>query len=234
MIMAMTNVPFRAVIFDFDGVMVDTEPLHHEAFCEVLRAHGLDWTWEEYVETFIGFDDRDGIREAFRLAGRPLPDETLKALIQEKAKVFIGLASRGVEPYPGLLSLLQHWHTRVPLALCSGALRSDIDPILKQLKLESVFDVITTADDVEVSKPDPASYRLTVERLAADYVEGLKPGECLAIEDTPAGIQSAKGAGITTWAVAHTQPASALTDADRVVAKLSELWPLVQEANEAK
>lgn len=220
----------RAIVFDFDGVVVDTEPLHHQAFLDVLKPYDLRWTWDEYVQIFIGYDDRAALAEAFRRANRELTPSVLHQLIKDKAERFITLAGAGVEHYPGLLDLIHDLRKRFPLALCSGALRSDIVPILEQLELTDVFKVMTTADDVERSKPDPTCYRLTVERLARGIVPGLKPSECLAIEDTPAGIQSAQGAGIPVWAVPHTHEKDALQAADRVMDCLADIGTALSHA----
>ena len=107
------------------------------------------------------------------------------------------------------------------MALCSGALRQDIDPILKNLKLDKAFDVIVTADDVAVSKPDPACYALAIKRLQQKFSKNeITSANSLAIEDTPAGIQSAKGAGLKVLAVTNSYSASELKIADRCVASL--------------
>lgn len=213
-----------AVIFDFDGIIVDTEPLHYRAFQEILEPLGFGYAWDEYVNLYMGFDDRDAFREAFRVHGRTLNDHDLELLIERKAAAFQEIISRGVVPYPGVVELIEAITGSLPLALCSGALRCDILPILSGLGLSGAFDVLVTAEDVSVSKPDPASYALAVERLAADFPERrIAPGRCIAIEDTPAGISSATGAGIPVIAVTNSYPAERLAGAVKIVDSLAGL-----------
>ncbi|ABB31582.1 HAD-superfamily hydrolase, subfamily IA, variant 3 [Geobacter metallireducens RCH3] len=213
-----------AVIFDFDGIIVDTEPLHYRAFQAILEPLGLGYAWEEYVNLYMGFDDRDAFREAFRVHGRTLNDHELELLIDRKAAAFQEIISSGVAPYPGVVELIRSINGTFPLALCSGALRCDILPILAGLGLSNAFDVMVTAEEVTASKPDPASYALAVERLAAAFVDrGILPGRCIAIEDTPAGIASATGAGIPVIAVTNSYPAEMLSGAVRVVDSLAGL-----------
>ena len=212
------------VIFDFDGIIVNTEPLHYRAFQEVLVPLGLGYSWEEYMSSYIGFDDRDAFRASFKAAGLALDHERLGVLIGQKAEAFNRIISSGVEPYPGVVELILSLKGNVPVALCSGALRCDIDPILLQLNLSAAFDIIVTADDVAASKPDPASYRLAVYNLAAAFPGNrIVPERCIAIEDTPAGIASAKGAGLVVLAVTNSYPSPVLVAAQRVVDTLKGL-----------
>jgi beta-phosphoglucomutase len=205
-----------ALIFDFDGVIVDTEPVHYRAFQEVLEPLKLGFPWEEYVGAYIGGDDRDVFRLRYRNAGKKLDDQKLAVFIAQKAAAFQRLVHvAGVKPYPGVIELIAAAEQKkIPVALCSGALRSDIEPVLKANGLEKTFAAIVTADDVAASKPDPASYRIVVEKL------GLAPRTCLAIEDTPAGIQSAKGAGLKVVAVTNSHGRDKLFGADRIVNSL--------------
>jgi beta-phosphoglucomutase len=211
-----------AVIFDFDGIIVDTEPLHYRAFQEILAPLGLGYSWAEYLRLYIGFDDRDAFRETFRSAGRRLSDQQLQTLVREKGAAFQGIIAGGVEPYPGVKDLVREIAGKLPLALCSGALPSDIEPILEQLGIADLFDVIVTAADVKASKPDPESYALAVAGLKRAYPDlEIIAGRCLAIEDTPAGIASARGAGLKVLAVANSYPEENLAVADKVVATLA-------------
>lgn len=211
-----------AVVFDFDGVIVNTEPLHYRAFQEVLVPLGLGYPWEEYVSLYIGFDDRDAFRASFKAAGMSLDEERLCTLIRGKAAAFNRIISSGVDAYPGVVELIRSLRASVPIGLCSGALRADIEPILLQLGLTGAFDVMVTADDVDVSKPDPASYRLAVQSLAAAFPNNRIVAEkCIAIEDTPAGIASAMGAGLQVLAVTNSYEASVLAAAGRVVDSLA-------------
>jgi beta-phosphoglucomutase len=212
------------VIFDFDGVIVDSEPLHYRAFQKILEPLGLGYRWETYVADYLGFDDRDAFREAFRSRERALSDADLEPLIDRKARAFLEIIATGVRPYPGAVELITAISGRLPLAICSGALRSDILPVLAQFGLSDAFDVIVTADDVSASKPDPACYRLTVERLAvACPGRGIAPESCIVIEDTPGGIAAARGAGLAVVGVTTSYPADRLAGTARIVSSLEEL-----------
>jgi beta-phosphoglucomutase len=213
-----------AVIFDFDGIIVDTEPLHYRAFQSILEPLGFGYSWEAYVEVYMGYDDRDAFREAFRVRGAELEDLELEGLIARKAAAFQKIIASGVTPYPGVVELIRSIKESRPLALCSGALRSDILPILEGLGLSGIFDVMVTAEEVSASKPDPASYALAVRRLAATFPDRqIRPESCIAIEDTPAGIASATGAGIGVLAVTNSYPAVRLAGARRVVDSLADV-----------
>lgn len=216
----------NGVIFDFDGVIVDTEPLHYRAFQRLLEPLGLGYPWSEYVERYMGFDDREAFIEAYRAGGRTLAPGELETLIDDKARMFQEIIAGGVTPYPGVVELIRALAARCPVALCSGALPSDILPVLAQFDLTSAFPVIVTAADVAASKPDPASYRLALQRLqAAHPTQSIDPARCLAIEDTPAGIASATGAGIPVLAVTNSYPAERLQDARAIVASLAAVTP---------
>jgi len=215
----------EAVLFDFDGILVDSEPMHHRAFTEVLDPLGMGFTWGEYVETYMGFDDRDAFREAFRAKGIDLDDANLAKLVAAKSEAFLRGLRDGVTAYPGAVPLIESLRAAgLPLALCSGALRSDIDPVLAQLGVARCFDVIVSADDVRRSKPDPESYALAFARLSERYVTMLTvPGKSVAVEDTPAGIRSAKGAGLRVLAVTNSYGAGELAEADWITDSLESV-----------
>jgi HAD superfamily hydrolase (TIGR01509 family) len=213
-----------AVIFDFDGIIIDSEPLHFRALRQVAASEGLSLNWEDYLARHIGLDDRDAFRGIFRAAGRHLPASTLVDLIQQKAQVFQGLVRNGVQPYPGVVELINALSRQTAIGLCSGALRSDIDPVLRYLGLVDIFPVIVTADDVRISKPHPESYLLAVRRIAEQTPEAkISSHQCLAIEDTPSGISSARAAGLAVLGVTNNFPAHHLSAADRIVSGLAGL-----------
>ena len=211
----------EAVIFDFDGIIVDTEPLHYAAFQKLLEPLGLGFSWEEYVETYMGFDDRDAFIEAYQTHGSTLSATELQELIDRKAQLFQEIIRDGISAYVGVVDLIRIIRAgQTPLAICSGALRSDIAPILETLDISDCFDVIVTAEDVAKSKPDPECYRVTHARLNECRLLNLPPEQVLAIEDTPAGISAAKGAGLRVLAVTNSYPAPHLTQADLIVETL--------------
>jgi beta-phosphoglucomutase len=216
-----------AVIFDFDGVIVDTEPLHYAAFQRLLEPLGLGFSWEQYVETYMGFDDRDAFIEAFKESDGGLPAAELQALIERKASLFQEIIRDGICAYPGVVNLIRQIHdSRTPLAICSGALRSDIEPILETLGIADCFDVIVTAEDVARSKPDPECYRMAHTRLNTYHSLNLPAQQVLAIEDTPAGISAAKGAGLQVLAVTNSYPPDHLLQAN-VITKTLEFPGIV-------
>ena len=210
------------VIFDFDGVIVDTEPLHWEAFRRMFSPEGLEITWEHYLDRYLGFDDRDVFRAVYKDAGRDLPDEDLQGMIERKAIVFEALVQeRNPRPYAGVIDLIRHLEGDVPLALCSGALKRDVEPILKNLRIAAAFNSSVTAEDVNASKPDPESYILAIERLRLAFPRReLEASRCVAIEDTPAGIEAAAGAGLKVLALCNTYPPDQLSRATRIVESL--------------
>jgi beta-phosphoglucomutase len=215
----------EAVFFDFDGILVDSEPMHFRAFIEVLDPLGMGFPWEEYVETYMGFDDRDAFREAFRAKGAALDDAYLARLVAAKSRAFHAGIRDGVTAYPGVVTLIESLHAAgLPLALCSGALRSDIDPILSQLGVASRFDVIVSADDVRRSKPDPESYALAYAKMSERCPITLTvPEKSIAVEDTAAGIRSAKGAGLRVLAVTNSYGEMELAEADWIVGSLESI-----------
>lgn len=215
----------EAVLFDFDGILVDSEPMHYRAFIEVLDPLGMGFPWEEYVETYMGFDDRDAFREAFRAKGIDLDDANLAKLVAAKSRAFQDGIRNGVTSFPGTVALIESLHAAGrPLALCSGALRSDIDTILTQLGVARRFDVIVSTDDVHRSKPDPECYALAFARLSERYATLLTaPGKSIAVEDTPAGIRSAKGAGLRVLAVTNSYGEGELAEADWIVDSLESV-----------
>jgi HAD superfamily hydrolase (TIGR01509 family) len=177
-----------------------------------MQPLGKAVSWPEYVQTYIGFDDRG----AFRHALPAIEKRELADLIEKKAAVFQQLLeSDGAAALPGAVALIKHLSGQLPIAICSGALRADILPILGKLGIEAAFNTIVTADDTHISKPDPAPYKLAMKKL------GVTSG--LAIEDTPAGISSAKGAGLQVLSVTNSYPPELLTQADAVVASLEGL-----------
>ncbi len=216
----------NAVVFDCDGVLVDTEPLHYQAFQEVLRPMDLGFDYDHYLKYYIGFDDRDAFIEAFREGGRPLDAETLYSLIEAKGKALLRIIANGVSTFPGVTALVHELAAGgIPLAVASGALRHEVELFLKVLGIGDAFSVIVAADDVSRSKPDPETYRAALYRLQEQLGSNhADPTRCIAIEDTPTGIQSAKAAGLFVIGVTNSFPAEELRElADLVVQSLAEI-----------
>ena len=215
----------QAVIFDFDGVIVDTEPLHYRAFQQILEPLGIGFSWAEYQELFMGFDDRDAFIEAFKVHGREINSTELSILIATKAGIFQDVIRGGVKSYPGVVEVIQSLYAlNVPMAICSGALRSDILPILDTLNIASCFEIIVSADDVAKSKPDPESYCLAFDKVCALWPHSrISARETIAIEDTPAGISAASQAGLQVIAVSNSYPREQLVQATYITDSLADL-----------
>ena len=217
-----------AVVFDFDGVLVDTEPLHYRALAAMFDEAGLRMTEADYLAEYIGYDDRETLRAGLARQGVTIGDARFQELLRRKAAGFERLAREaGLAALPGAAELVRALGGRgIPVALCSGALPGDIDPILARIGLDGAFAVCVTAADVARSKPDPASYRLALDRLARGFPgRRFPPARCLAIEDTPAGIASAHGAGLRVLAVEQTHASEALGSADGIVPSLADVTP---------
>lgn len=204
-----------AIVWDFDGVIVDSEPLHYRAFLAAAASFGYTFDWDEYLEQFVGYDDRDAFRVMLGRSPGPSADEDsdqLTKLCADKAKAFEQVVNEGFDTIPGAIELIEQASSGdMVQAIASGATRQDIEIILQQLGLTSRFATIVSADDVARSKPDPQTYVLAVERL------GLSPAQCVSIEDTPAGVQSARDAGLHAIALTTTTTADALHRAHRHV-----------------
>ena len=218
-----------AVLFDFDGVIVDSERLHHETMVEAMAGQGPATPWDFYREHLMGFDDRGAFAVLLERAGIDPTPEEVQRRIARKAELFAQHAAAGRVPaFPGAADLVRACAAAGPVGLCSGALRSDVDPVLAALGIADCFSEKVTAEDVPASKPDPACYRLCVARLAARFPErGIAPATCVAIEDTDDGIVSARGAGLPVVAVATNLPADWLraAGATAVVDRLAGLTP---------
>jgi len=214
-----------AVIFDFDGVIADTERLHCDAFRKVLEPLGVSFPWQEYVDRYMGLDDRDAFREAFRIHGLDLDDQRLSHLVDAKSRVFQDIIRNGVKSYPGTVAMIESLHASgLPMAISSGALRSDIDPILSLLGIARCFLHIVTADDVRKGKPDPEGYIIAIRRLSLSRPSLLSsPRKCLAVEDTPAGVEAAKRAGLSVLAVTNNYAAEQLSEADAITDSLANI-----------
>ncbi|HLL88956.1 MAG TPA: HAD family phosphatase [Tepidisphaeraceae bacterium] len=211
-----------AVLFDFDGVIVNSEPLHFYALNEVLKREGVELSEEQYYRELIGFDDRGAIRRAFELHGRTLDAPTLLRVTARKSRVAMDLiGQRKFGALPGVEPFVRGLWRHCPLAICSGALRDEIEAMLEGVNLRDCFRVIVAAEDVAVGKPDPSGYVLATKLLAEKANVPLKPADCLIVEDAAAVIRNVKALGYPTLAVATSAPADQLSDADHVVRTLA-------------
>ncbi len=206
----------QAVVFDFDGVLADSEPLHLTASQEVFSSIGVTLTREEYYARYLGYDDETLIRVLARDRGWQPTEEQVAALISEKARVFDAVIERTEVLFPGAAECVERLAREFPLGIASGALRHEIEMILRRARLDRHFRFIVASGDTPNSKPAPDPY------ARAAQLHALPPGACVAIEDSRWGIESAKTAGLKCVGITHTYPAHELSVADRVVSSLGE------------
>lgn len=206
----------KAVVFDFDGVLANSEPLHLAATQEVFASLGLTLSSEEYYARYLGFDDETMFRALAEHRGWRFPDGQVAALVAEKARVFDAVIHRTDVLFPGAAECVQRLAREFPLGIASGALRHEIELILKRAQLDLHIKFIVASGDTPNSKPAPDPY------ARAAQLHGLPPSECVAIEDSRWGIESARAAGLTCVGITNTYPAQELGAADRVVSSLDE------------
>jgi beta-phosphoglucomutase-like phosphatase (HAD superfamily) len=220
----------RAVVFDFDGVIANSEPLHFRAFRDVLAAEHITLTESDYYARYLGYNDERAFREIAAERGREWDERAVADLIARKAAVTEELERQGSILFPGARDAIARLALMCPLAIASGALRVEIERTLVREQLIGHFATIVSADDGGASKPAPDPYLRAVERLAAasSPADPLKPSNCVAVEDSPWGLDSARAAGLRTVAVSHTYAATALVRADTVVESLDALtWEML-------
>ncbi len=214
----------RAVIFDFDGVITDSEILHFRAFNTVLASHGFELSKHEYYKDYLGLSDKDCFKALIGEGRLPVQESHIPALIQQKTQLFEKLARtegkiiEGVREFLALLTKSQ-----VPIAICSGALRPEIELILEEAGLRDGFDVNDSAEEVHRGKPDPEGFLLALQKLNEVWPDPIAPECCIVVEDSHWGLQAARAAGMHTIAVTNTYDAAQLKQADKVVHRLDDL-----------
>jgi beta-phosphoglucomutase len=215
----------RAVVFDFDGVIANSEPLHFRAYRDVLAERGLTLTEAAYYERYLGYDDIGAFRAIAADSGVTLDEEAVAGLVARKAERLEALERDGSVLFPGAREAIQRIAAVWPTAIASGALKPEILRVLDHEQLRGFFPIVVSAEDTAASKPDAAPYLRAVALLGAG-IEQLHPSECLAIEDSRWGLVSARGAGLRTVGITHTYPASELAEAaDAVIAHLDQFTP---------
>jgi beta-phosphoglucomutase len=211
----------RAVIFDFDGVLVNSEPLHYRAFSEVLRGEKIELSEEEYYKELIGTDDKGAIRHVFARRNLPLDNKTMLRILARKTEQMMDLIDR-LRPaaLPGADEFVRGLWRKYPLAICSGALREEIEALLEGIGLRDCFQTIIAAEDVTKGKPDPEGYLLTTRMLSERMKQDLKPSDILIIEDAPAVIERVRPLGFKVLGVATSYFIDKLSGADWAVRSL--------------
>jgi len=197
----------KAIFFDFNGVIIDDEPLQMEAYQEVLREQEIVLTESDYYSA-LGMDDKTFVRAAFERANKPLTDEVLKTTLEAKGVRHRQFIEDELPLFHGVVTFLKASSRSFSLGLVSMATRAEIEYTLNRARLSPVFSVMVTAEDVNECKPAPDCYRIGLEKLNERRLDNrdppLLPGECLVIEDSPPGIESGRAAGMRTLGVTNT------------------------------
>lgn len=216
----------RAIIFDFDGVIADTEPLHYAGLERTFRAIGITLTESDYYTNYLGFDDRGCVVAALQANGRPITQDIVQDLMRKKAIAYLESIKDHLVIFPGVREFVLAAAAQYPLAIASGALRQEIELILEQAGLRKAFLHITSAEDVSRGKPDPQPFQYALAGLTAQRPSlDLDATSCLVIEDSLPGIRAAKSAGMKVLAVANTHTVQDLHEAHAITHSLADTTP---------
>lgn len=213
-----------ALIFDFDGVIVDSEPIHLKGFQEVFRQHGLELTEEAYYDRYLGFDDFNCALTCAADHGITLTKEQINQLVAEKTVIVQNLLRENANAFPGAIELIkQAGNDGIPIGICSAALRDEIRVSCEVLQVEELVMWITAAEDCKQCKPDPEGYNMTLKKLCELTGQKLRADQTVVVEDSRPGIQAAKAAGTKVLAVTTSHQADELQNADRIVERLDKI-----------
>jgi beta-phosphoglucomutase len=215
----------RAVIFDLDGTLVETEPLHFAAFNEVLRPDEIEIGFDDYTSRLIGLNDHDCFATVLRENHKNAGEDHVANLIARKTAVYQAIIAERDVLCPGAEQFVRDCAQRFPLMIATGTLRAEAETILRRAGLRDLFLDIIAAEDVERGKPEPDGFIAALGRIG--YLlrqrDPVLADECLVIEDTPAGIEAAHRAGMKVLALCHMLPSIDLTAADLVRPSISDL-----------
>jgi beta-phosphoglucomutase len=213
----------QAIIFDFDGVIADSEPLHLRAFQHALADNGIALSKDEYFARYLGYDDVGAFKALSRDRGLDLSERQVAALVTLKGVKLQQMMHAGEVLFPGAAEFIRTAAAAVPVAIASGALRHEIDGIVESAGLASLFAAVVASGDTPESKPSPAPYRLAFTRLCEASGRALEPARCVAIEDSRWGLESARGAGLRCVGVTNSYAAGELRPAELIAAGLHAL-----------
>ncbi|HVC44879.1 MAG TPA: HAD family phosphatase [Candidatus Binataceae bacterium] len=210
--------PIRALLFDLDGTLADTETLHFQAFAEVLRPAGISVDRADYFARLIGYTDHDCFALLLAEHGHPATPDAIAAFTARKAAIYGAMIADCDVIYPGAAAFVRRCAERFPLIVVTGTLRHEAETILGRAQLRDLFVDIIAAEDAAHGKPAPDGFLAGLGRLG--FILRPRPSivaaECLAIEDTAAGVEAARRAGMRVLALSHTAPADALAAADLI------------------
>jgi len=213
-----------AVIFDFDGVITDSEILHLRSFNRVLEPFGVKIDKDDYYTNYLGLSDLDFFTILAEKNQHQLKKEQIKNLLEKKKQIYEHLAATEGAIIPGVRSLLEMLKKNsVPMAICSGALRPEIELILEQAKLRNFFKAIVSAEQVKKGKPDPQGFLMALSKLNENAKTPILPHQCVVIEDSHWGLKAALAAGMHTVAITNSYSADLLTPAEKIVDHISRL-----------
>src|SRR3990172_583854 len=181
----------KAVIFDFDGVITDSEILHFRAFNEVLKQYGVQLTTQEYYKTYLGFSDVDCFKRLIDEGRLAIGQNPIGALVKRKTAVFENLAKNEGKLIEGVRDFLAMLSANcIPMCICSGALLPEIEITLGDAGLRRYFETIVSAEQVKKGKPHPEGFLLALEKLNANRSKPIEPQQCVVIEDSNWGLQA--------------------------------------------
>jgi HAD superfamily hydrolase (TIGR01509 family) len=211
-----------ATLLDFDGVLVDSEPVHLAAFNDVLAPYGVVISEEEYQDRYLALDDANVFRAVLSQAGKTVGEEEVSALVAAKNPRFLARFERGFRVFPGATELVARRAARGPVAIVSGALENEIEFALHKMGVRGEVALIVSAEHTPTSKPDPGPFLFALEKMGTPSAPAAR---AVAVEDSTGGVRSAKGAGLRCVAVTHTYPAESLVQAgaDATVPDLASL-----------
>lgn len=213
----------RAIVFDFDGVIANSEPIHCRSFQDVLAEVGVELTERDYYARYLGYSDRALFQTIAADRGQKWRLDVISRLLARKAARYEELEHEMSMLFPGAEALIRTAAKSIPLGIASGALRAEITRVLDAAGLTNCFSAIVSAEDVQTSKPAPEPYVRAVALLGENTNPVLLASECVAIEDSRWGIESAKTAGLRTVAVTHSYDAAELGGSDLVITDLGAL-----------
>jgi len=221
-------VALRAIVFDFDGVIANSEPLHFQAFRDVLTRWDITLTEQDYYSKYLGFDDVGVFTTINNELSRGWHEHELADLVADKALRLAELERGASVLFPGAAEAIARAAAAVPVAIASGALGPEIRRILNHAGLAHHFAAIVSAEDTPLSKPAPDPYVLAVTLLrrhvAGDGGAPLEASQCVAIEDSRWGLQSARAAGLKTVGVTSAYDRAELAPhSDLVIASIADL-----------
>jgi beta-phosphoglucomutase len=212
----------RAIVFDFDGVIANSEPLHFRGYRDVLVEEGLTLTEPDYYAQYLGFDDVGAFEAIGRRHGAAWSGAHIRDLVARKAVRLEALERDVSVLFPGAAEAIRRASAAMPIAIASGARGDEIRRVLQREHLSACFAAIVAAEDTPVSKPAPDPYLRAVTLLAPSCGGRLQSSDCVAIEDSHWGLESARAAGLHTVAVTNTYGAHELT-ADVTIASLEAM-----------